>query len=94
LRPFWANGLRDSSRITRAKWTGGVAQVVESLFCKHEALTSNTIVTRPLQKKSELDTSLGNILRLKKKKRIDRSGERGLGEMQSSVLSKLGMSGL
>jgi hypothetical protein len=28
------------SKITRAKWTGGVAQVVECLLCKHEALRS------------------------------------------------------
>jgi hypothetical protein len=25
----------------RAKWTGGMDKVVESLFCKHEALSSN-----------------------------------------------------
>jgi hypothetical protein len=28
------------SKITRAKWTGGVAEVVESLLCKCEALSS------------------------------------------------------
>jgi hypothetical protein len=36
--------LRDPphiSKITRAKWTGGVAQVVELLLCKHEVLSSN-----------------------------------------------------
>jgi starvation-inducible outer membrane lipoprotein len=34
--------LRDPiSKITRAKWTGGVAQEVELLFCKCEALSSN-----------------------------------------------------
>jgi hypothetical protein len=27
------------SKITRAKWTGGVAQVVKHLLCKHEALS-------------------------------------------------------
>jgi hypothetical protein len=30
--------LRDPvSKITRAKWSGGVAQAVECLLCKHEA---------------------------------------------------------
>jgi hypothetical protein len=29
------------SKITRAKHTGGVVQVVEYLLCKHEALSSN-----------------------------------------------------
>jgi hypothetical protein len=33
------------SKITTAKWTGGVAQVVEHLLCKCEDLSSN-----PLQK--------------------------------------------
>jgi hypothetical protein len=30
------------SKITRAKWTGFVAQVVECLLCKPEALSSNS----------------------------------------------------
>jgi hypothetical protein len=34
------------SRITRAKWTGGVAQVTEHLLCKYEALSSNSILTK------------------------------------------------
>jgi hypothetical protein len=29
------------SKITRAKWTKGVAEVIESLLCKHEVLSSN-----------------------------------------------------
>jgi hypothetical protein len=29
------------SKITRAKWNGGVAQVVEHLHCKLKALNSN-----------------------------------------------------
>jgi hypothetical protein len=29
------------SKITRAKWAGGVVQAVEGLLCKHEALNSN-----------------------------------------------------
>jgi hypothetical protein len=41
LRPAWANRSQDPiSKITRAKCTGGVAQVVELLLCKHEALSS------------------------------------------------------
>jgi hypothetical protein len=35
---------QDSSfKITRAKWTGGLAQAVEHLHCKHEALSSKPI---------------------------------------------------
>jgi hypothetical protein len=43
------------SKIPRTKWTRGVAQAVEYLTCKHEALRSNT---SPTQKKRErnLDT--------------------------------------
>jgi hypothetical protein len=42
FRPDWANSLQDPiSKITRAKWTGGVAQAVEGLLCKHEVLSSN-----------------------------------------------------
>jgi hypothetical protein len=41
--------------ITRAKWTGGMAQAVEhllceSLLCKHEALSLNS---RPTKKKKK-----------------------------------------
>jgi hypothetical protein len=34
------------SKITRAKWTGGVAQVVVLLLCSHEVLSSNTSPTK------------------------------------------------
>jgi hypothetical protein len=41
LRPAWGTSLRDPiSKITRAKWTGSVAQAVEHLLCKCEALSS------------------------------------------------------
>jgi hypothetical protein len=41
LRPVWANSLQDPiSKITRTKWTGGVAKVVEHLLCKHKTLSS------------------------------------------------------
>jgi hypothetical protein len=33
------------SKIPRAKWTGSMAQVVECLLCKHEALSSNSSPT-------------------------------------------------
>jgi hypothetical protein len=47
LRPAWGNGLRDSIfKITKAKWTGGMAQVVEHLLCKHEALSLKAIPTK------------------------------------------------
>jgi hypothetical protein len=43
LRPAHANIFQDPiSKITRAKWTGGVAQLVEYLLCKCEALSSNS----------------------------------------------------
>jgi hypothetical protein len=37
----WPIILDPSSKITRAKWTGGVAQVVDRLLCKWEVLSSN-----------------------------------------------------
>jgi hypothetical protein len=43
LRPAWANSSRDHiSKITRAKWTGGVAQVAEHLLSKCKVLRSNS----------------------------------------------------
>jgi hypothetical protein len=30
------------SKITRAKWTGGMVHVVECLLCKHDVLSSNS----------------------------------------------------
>jgi hypothetical protein len=42
-RPAWANILQDPiSKLTRVKWTGSVAQAVEHLVCKCEALSSNS----------------------------------------------------
>jgi hypothetical protein len=48
-----ANSLKDphlpknKNKIkTRAKWTGGVAQAVEHLLCKQEALSSNPSSTK------------------------------------------------
>jgi hypothetical protein len=46
-----ANSLWDSiSKITRAKWTDCVAQTVEHLFCKYEALSSKP---SPIKKKKK-----------------------------------------
>jgi hypothetical protein len=39
------------SKITRAKWTGGVTHAVERLLCKHEALSSSL---SPAKKKKKL----------------------------------------
>jgi hypothetical protein len=40
LRPAQANSSQDPiSKITRAKWSGDVAQVVDPLPCKHEFKT-------------------------------------------------------
>jgi hypothetical protein len=45
-RPPWAKNSRDLiSKITRAKWTGGIGQVVEYLLCKCKALSSNSSPT-------------------------------------------------
>jgi hypothetical protein len=41
-RPAWGNSFRYSiSKITKARWNGGVAKAAEHLLCKHEALSSN-----------------------------------------------------
>jgi hypothetical protein len=48
------------SKITRAKWPGGVAQAVEQLLCKCkcEALSSNP---SPTKKKKEKDIPLHSL---------------------------------
>jgi hypothetical protein len=43
------------SKITRAKWTGGMAQAIEHLLCKCEALSSNPSLTK--KKKNSCPTS-------------------------------------
>jgi hypothetical protein len=42
------------SKITRAKWTGGVAQAIEHLLFKHEALSSNSSPTLKKKKKKNV----------------------------------------
>jgi hypothetical protein len=46
-----------TSKITRTKWSRGVAQVVEHLLYKCEALSSNP---NPMGKKKKEDTGLGS----------------------------------
>jgi hypothetical protein len=41
------------SKITRAKWTAGVAQGVECLLCKCKALSSNPSVTKKKKKEKK-----------------------------------------
>jgi hypothetical protein len=41
-----------TSKITRAKWTGDVTQVVECPLCKLEALSSNPSPTKKKEKKN------------------------------------------
>jgi hypothetical protein len=40
------------SKITTTKWTGGMAQAVECLFCKHKAPSSNPRPTKKKKRKS------------------------------------------
>jgi hypothetical protein len=48
LRPTWANSSQDPiSKITRTKWTGGVAQTVEHLPRKCKALIQTPIPPPP-----------------------------------------------
>jgi hypothetical protein len=42
--------------MTRAKWTGGMAQVAEHLFFKCEALSSNPIIMPKRRKKKFLSS--------------------------------------
>jgi hypothetical protein len=63
LRPAQANSSRDPiSKITRAKWTGGTAQVVENLLCKNEALSSTLM---PSKKKKKKEFILRNSIYIK-----------------------------
>jgi hypothetical protein len=43
-RPAWVNSLQDA----RAKWTGGIAQMVALLLCKFEALNWNPSPTKKI----------------------------------------------
>jgi hypothetical protein len=54
LRSAWKKkSSRDPiSKITREKWTGGVAQAVQHLLCKHKALSSNASPARERERGS------------------------------------------
>jgi hypothetical protein len=45
-----ARGNSSISKIPRAKWTGGVVQVLEHLLCKGEALSSNSSIAKKKKK--------------------------------------------
>jgi hypothetical protein len=49
-----ARGNSSISKIPRAKWTGGVVQVLEHLLCKGEALSSNSSIAKKKKKKPNL----------------------------------------
>jgi hypothetical protein len=52
--PAQANSSWDiTSKLTRAKWSEGVAQMVEHLLCKNEALNSNPSPTKKKKKKKK-----------------------------------------
>jgi hypothetical protein len=54
-----ANSSQDPiSKITRAKWTGGVVQTIECQLCKLEALTSNPCPTKNKNKNNPHPTIL------------------------------------
>jgi hypothetical protein len=58
LRPARGGGIvfeNSISKIIRAKWTGGVAKVVESLLCKLGALSSNSNRIKKKKKKKPSD---------------------------------------
>jgi hypothetical protein len=42
-----------SPKTTRAKWTGGVVQMVNNVHYKHEALSSNPTPTKKKKKKKK-----------------------------------------
>jgi hypothetical protein len=54
LRSAWENYSRESiSKVTTAKWSGGVTQAKDCLLCKYEALSSNASPTPPQKKKTK-----------------------------------------
>jgi hypothetical protein len=57
-QPVQIVGETQISKITRAKWTGGMAQAVEHLLCKHKILQK----TRQNKNASELSCHCHTIL--------------------------------
>jgi hypothetical protein len=47
------------SKITRANWTGGVAQAVEHPLCKYKTLSSNSIPQKKKKERKEKTNILG-----------------------------------
>jgi hypothetical protein len=59
--PAWTNSFQDPiSKITRAKWIGGMAQAVECFLWKHEAWNSNP---SPTGKKKITKSPFKNIFK-------------------------------
>jgi hypothetical protein len=53
LRPLKENSSQDPvSKVTRVKWTGGMAQGVQHVFCKHGTLSSNPSPTKKIKVKN------------------------------------------
>jgi hypothetical protein len=61
--------MRPISKITRAKWTGGVTQVIEYLLCKREALSSNPTGARNKKRKKRKEGREGGRKEERKRKR-------------------------
>jgi hypothetical protein len=54
-RPAQANISQDPiSKVTRAKWTGGMAQAAECLLCKYEALSLSSNPSPTKKKKKDI----------------------------------------
>jgi hypothetical protein len=52
LRQAWANSSRTSIfKVTKEKWTGGVAAAIGCLLCKCKALSSNSSPTKKVREK-------------------------------------------
>jgi hypothetical protein len=49
--------MRPISKTTRAKWTGGVVQVLDQLLCKCEALSSTPDTPSPTKRVVEMKAS-------------------------------------
>jgi hypothetical protein len=64
------------SKITRAKWTGGVAQAAEDLFCKREGLSSNPSQTKKNKTKHVPTYKNGNNTRDMNNKIIEAGKQR------------------
>jgi hypothetical protein len=76
--------LSPISRITRAKWTGGVVQTMEYLLCSCEALSSNPSPTKKKKKPLEEGKREGG----RKEREKEREREKGRKEgRQANICS-------